>query len=144
MLSPAFWRRRLPLIQQILRCARNPRSLTPSMMAATKKMNLERAWHLRFNCFTLFSRISWMMLKVVVLFLTTRFVILWIIWKQYRQSIPVKTWFGPINAIRLCVVSCWAQSIVNDSHQLLYSFLMAHSSLSLTKFDFPPTAPHFL
>jgi hypothetical protein len=44
----------------------------------------------------------------------------------------------------LSVGRCWAQSRVNDSHQLLYSFLIVHSFLSLKNFDFPPTVQHFL
>ena len=51
----------------------------------------------------------------------------------------------PSTQAGLSMGRCWAQFRVNDSHQLLYSFLLiVHSFLSLKNFDFPPTAPHFL
>jgi hypothetical protein len=50
----------------------------------------------------------------------------------------------PATQCGLSVARCWAQSRVNDFHQLLYSSLMVRSFFSSKNFDFSPTAPHFL
>jgi hypothetical protein len=50
----------------------------------------------------------------------------------------------PSTQTGLSLGRCWAQDRVNNSLQLLYSFLIIHSFLSLRHFDFPPTAPLFL
>lgn len=52
----------------------------------------------------------------------------------------IQRWFGAIDALWLVCRPLLARV---SSHQLLYSFLIVHSFLSLKSFDFPPTVPHF-